>query len=213
MQIGRLTLLCTIPQQAQQQQQAQPQQAQQEQQQQAQQQEQQQQRAGQQQAGQQQAEQQQAGQQQAGQQQAEQHQAGQQQAGQQQASRSAFKYGFIMIDKAKAEMAAVHQLELTGDALGWLLCYFHYLQDWERYLTSSESGVSGKLAQHSLMLALACLAHITNEGLFQEKVGSAGCSTACSTGYGCSIGCRPGCSSAVVAVQAAARAAVQWGLQ
>ena len=174
-------------QQAQQQQQAQPQQAQQEQQQQAQQQEQQQQQAGQQQAG-------------------------QQQAGQQQASRSAFKYGFIMIDKAKAEMAAVHQLELTGDALGWLLCYFHYLQDWERYLTSSESGVSGKLAQHSLMLALACLAHITNEGLFQEKVGSAGCSTACSTGYGCSIGCRPGCSSAVVAVQAAARAAVQWGL-
>ena len=108
--------------------------------------------------------------QQAGQQQEEQQQAERQQAGQQ-ASRSDFKYGFIMIDKAKAEMAAARQLERTGDALGWLLCYFHYLQDWERYLSGSESGVSGKLAQHSLMLTLACLAHVSNEALFQEKVG------------------------------------------
>lgn len=101
------------------------------------------------------------------------------------ASGSDFTYGFIMIDKAKAEMAAVRLLELTLDALGWLLCYFHYLQDWERFIRSAESGVSGKQEQHFLMLALAFLAHIQDEVLFQEKVGRLQCRLHCS----CSLCC------------------------
>ena len=101
------------------------------------------------------------------------------------ASGSDFTYGFIMIDKAKAEMAAVRLLELTLDALGWLLCYFHYLQDWERFIRSAESGVGGKQEQHFLMLALAFLAHIQDEVLFQEKVGRLQCRLHCS----CSLCC------------------------
>ena len=83
----------------------------------------------------------------------------------------AFTYGHIMIDKSKTEMAAVHLLELSGDALGWLLCYFHMLQDWERFLTSAESGVVGREAQHSVMLALARLAHCREESAFKAQVG------------------------------------------
>jgi hypothetical protein len=82
-----------------------------------------------------------------------------------------FKYGYIMIDKSKQEMAAVRQLVLTGDATDYLLCYFHFLQEWERFARSSESGLSGKGPQHRVMVELARLAHIRDEALFREKVG------------------------------------------
>lgn len=83
----------------------------------------------------------------------------------------AFTYGHIMIDKSLTEMAAVHLLVLSGDALGWLLCYFHMLQDWERFLSSAESGVVGREAQHNVMLALARLAHCREESAFKAQVG------------------------------------------
>lgn len=83
----------------------------------------------------------------------------------------AFTFGHIMIDKSLTEMAAVHLLVLSGDALGWLLCYFHMLQDWERFLTSAESGVVGREAQHNVMLALARLAHCREESAFKAQVG------------------------------------------
>ena len=54
-----------------------------------------------------------------------------------------FKYGYVMIDKSRQEMAAVHQLVVTLDSKGYLLCYFHFLQEWERFLRSKESGVAG----------------------------------------------------------------------
>ena len=81
-----------------------------------------------------------------------------------------FKYGHIMIDKSATEIAAVQQLVLSRDALGWLLCYFHFLQDWERFIRSNESGVAEKHGQHALMLALARLAHVREEAVFQQKV-------------------------------------------
>ena len=80
-----------------------------------------------------------------------------------------FTYGWIMIDKSKTEMAAIRLLELSGDAKGWLLCYFHFLQDWERFLISKESEV-GKEEKNSIMVALAQLAHCGNEKLFETKV-------------------------------------------
>ena len=73
--------------------------------------------------------------------------------------------------------------------LGWLLCYFHYLQDWERFIRSAESGVSGKQEQHFLMLALAFLAHIQDEVLFQEKVGRLQCRLHCRLHCSCSLRC------------------------
>lgn len=83
----------------------------------------------------------------------------------------AFSYGYVMIDKSKTEMAAVDLLVLSGDALGWLLCYFHMLQDWERFLTSADSGVVGREAQHAVMVALAHLAHCREESAFKAQVG------------------------------------------
>ena len=83
-----------------------------------------------------------------------------------------FKYGFIMVDKARNEIAAIKQLVSTGDAMGWLLCYFHFLQEWERFLRSAESGVVGKEAQHRVLRSLAHLVHVKSERMFKEKVGA-----------------------------------------
>ena len=90
------------------------------------------------------------------------------------ATNSGFTYGRIMIDKARAEMAAVRLLELEDLALGFLLCYFHFLQDWERFLRSAESGIpsADKELRHCIMLSLAALANVRDEKLFQEKVGN-----------------------------------------
>lgn len=79
-----------------------------------------------------------------------------------------------MIDKSKQEMAAVRQLKLTGDATDFLLCYFHFLQEWERFARSSESGVIGKARQHRLLCDLAELARIRSPSLFEAQVGQLG---------------------------------------
>ena len=82
-----------------------------------------------------------------------------------------FKYGYIMIDKSRQEMAAIRQLVLTGDATGYLLCYFHFLQEWERLVRSNECGVSGKPMQHRVLKELADLANTRDRALFVHKVG------------------------------------------
>ncbi|EFN56864.1 hypothetical protein CHLNCDRAFT_144489 [Chlorella variabilis] len=68
--------------------------------------------------------------------------------GAQAAGDGTFKYKSIMIDKSKTEIAAVDQLVSTGHAEGYLLCYFHFLQDWELDdgLSGSPRG-SGRLLQ------------------------------------------------------------------
>ena len=64
-----------------------------------------------------------------------------------------------------------HQLASTGHAEGYLLCYFHFLQDWERFLSSGDAGVP-KAERHRIMLALARLAHMQDQAPFQQEVGS-----------------------------------------
>lgn len=81
-----------------------------------------------------------------------------------------FRYGWVMIDNSKTEKAAVRLLVLTGDAKGFLLCYFHFLQGWERFLISKEAGVD-KVEKNEIMVALADLMHCRNEELFKKKVG------------------------------------------
>lgn len=85
-----------------------------------------------------------------------------------------------MIDKSPTEIAAVRQLKLTGDARGHLLCYFHYLQDWERFLTSKVSGVS-KEEKNAVMVALAELQKCGSETVFKEKVGRGWAGFACTS--------------------------------
>jgi hypothetical protein len=91
----------------------------------------------------------------------------------QEGGQAGFKYGYIMMDKSRQEMAAVRQLVLTGDAIGFLLCYFHVVQDWERFVRSSESGVADKGMQHRVLVDLAKLAHTRDKRLFEDKVGAA----------------------------------------
>ena len=97
----------------------------------------------------------------------------------QEGGQAGFKFGYIMMDKSSQEMAAVRQLVLTGDAIGFLLCYFHVLQDWERFVRSSESGVADKGMQHRVLVELAKLAHTRDKRLFEDKVGGGG--TECSS--------------------------------
>jgi hypothetical protein len=75
-----------------------------------------------------------------------------------------------MIDKSWTEIAAVHQLELTHDAKGHQLCYFHFLQDWERFLRSHDSGVTDKEEQHKIVIATAHLAHQRDAVVFEKEV-------------------------------------------
>lgn len=82
-----------------------------------------------------------------------------------------FKYGFVMIDKAKQEIAAVNVLVSEGLASKWLLCYFHFLQEWERFLVSKKSGVSERGAQQLVMVMLGRLAHHKDRTVFEEEVG------------------------------------------
>ena len=80
-----------------------------------------------------------------------------------------FQYRYIMMDKSRTEIAAVKQLTLSGDARLYLLCYFHMLQDWERFLSSAESGVREKGARHAILVDLAALAHQRDQKVFEEK--------------------------------------------
>ncbi|KAL4447704.1 hypothetical protein ABPG75_004954 [Micractinium tetrahymenae] len=96
-------------------------------------------------------------------------QEGAQKAGKEVGGKGDFKYGYIMIDKSSTEIAAVRQLVLTGDAKGHLLCYFHYLQDWERFVTSKVSGVS-KEEKNGIMVAMADLQKCGSETVFKEQL-------------------------------------------
>jgi len=81
-----------------------------------------------------------------------------------------FKYKFVMIDKSKTEIAAVNVLAAEGLACSWLLCYFHFLQEWERFLVSKESGVEERADRHMVLVMLARLAHIKERAVFEAEV-------------------------------------------
>jgi hypothetical protein len=55
-----------------------------------------------------------------------------------------FKY--CMIDKSKTEIAALQAIGIT-----YLLCLFHKLQDWERFLKSSDASVNDEIDRHTLL--------------------------------------------------------------
>jgi hypothetical protein len=83
----------------------------------------------------------------------------------QRAGDSTFKYKFIMMDKSKAEMAAAKSIGAK-----FLLCYFHFLQEAERFLRGSTSGVKTPEDRHKIMLSLANLKRQRNEAIFKKEV-------------------------------------------
>ena len=99
-----------------------------------------------------------------------------------------FKYGYIMVDKSATEIAAIKQLVSTGDAKDWQLCYFHFLQGWERFLRTRGSGAAGAAARHQVIVALAALVHTTSEALFQSEVGGGG-GRACQRPHATALAC------------------------
>lgn len=76
-----------------------------------------------------------------------------------------FAFKYVMIDKSKAEMAAISSLQLK-----FLLCYFHLLQDWERFLRGSESGVRSGEERHLIMLNVASLKKQRDHAIFELEV-------------------------------------------
>ena len=75
---------------------------------------------------------------------------------------AAFSFRRFMIDKSATEICAI------GTLLGreWLLCLSHMLQDWERFLRSSESGVRQRCDRLEIQRALKRLFHARNKQQF-----------------------------------------------
>ena len=76
-----------------------------------------------------------------------------------------FSYKFIMMDKSKAEMAAANAIGAE-----FLLCYFHFLQEAERFCRGSTSGVKSPEDRHAIIISLASLAKQRNEAIFNKEV-------------------------------------------
>lgn len=76
----------------------------------------------------------------------------------------------IMMDKSKAEMAAMRKLNIH-----FLLCFFHLLQDWERFLRTCKSGVSGvsleaKKARREILDDVKRLKQSSDRSIFIKRV-------------------------------------------
>ena len=82
------------------------------------------------------------------------------------ASGADFDFNKFMIDKSTTEMAAI-RAALGRDA--YLLCYFHLLQEWERYARRADGGgVKTPDERSSLLRWIERLAHCTNKRDFKR---------------------------------------------
>ena len=73
----------------------------------------------------------------------------------------------LMIDKSTVEMAAIRNI-----GSNYLLCFFHMLQDWQKYLQTSGSGVHGKTyeAKRGGILKQLCALHrLENREIFEVR--------------------------------------------
>jgi hypothetical protein len=75
-----------------------------------------------------------------------------------------FNFHYFLIDKAKAEISAIQK-----QGHKYLLCYFHMLQDFERFAKTRESGIKDKEERASLLQAMAVLRDIDNKVVFDNK--------------------------------------------
>ena len=70
----------------------------------------------------------------------------------------------FMIDKSKAEIKALDSLSIQ-----WLLCKFHMLQDWERWVKSAFGGVHGKDSQRNIIGRIQDLVNVGDKHAFDYK--------------------------------------------
>lgn len=83
-----------------------------------------------------------------------------------------FAWGSIMIDKSRTEMAAIDAvLDQQGSSPGprWLLCYFHMVQELERFLKSGDAGVGSKPERHRILVEMMDLKFIRDKGIFLRE--------------------------------------------
>lgn len=69
----------------------------------------------------------------------------------------------VMIDKSTTEIAA-----LTRQQCFWMLCLFHMLQEWERWLKSADSGVRSD-DRVAILADLKALAQERDKEIFKRK--------------------------------------------
>ena len=77
-----------------------------------------------------------------------------------------FSFKYIMIDKSKAERSAIVSIGAK-----FLSCFFHLLQDWERFLKSSDSGVRSAEDRHDIIVNVAHLKQQHDSAIYDREVG------------------------------------------
>jgi hypothetical protein len=73
----------------------------------------------------------------------------------------------FMIDKSQTEISAIKAIGAK-----YLLCKFHMLQDWERFLKSTQSGMHGRTNQRwrqTTLWELSALQLLTDRGVFEAN--------------------------------------------
>ena len=70
----------------------------------------------------------------------------------------------MMIDKSKAEMSGLSLLEIF-----WVLCWFHVLQELQRFLRSAESGVRNKEEQQRILREIEELKLCKSRAQFEQR--------------------------------------------
>lgn len=83
-----------------------------------------------------------------------------------------FAWGSIMIDKSRTEMAAIDAVtdqQGSSSRPRWLLCYFHMVQELERFLKSGDAGVGSKPERHRILVEMMDLKFIRDKGIFLRE--------------------------------------------
>jgi hypothetical protein len=75
-----------------------------------------------------------------------------------------FDFTYFLVDKAKAAMSAIGK-----EGHKFILCYFHMLQDFERFAKTRDSGIKSKEERALLLLGMAALRDIDDETVFKNK--------------------------------------------
>ena len=83
-----------------------------------------------------------------------------------------FAWGSIMVDKSRTEMAAIDAVpdqHSSSPGPRWLSCYFHMVQELERFLKSGDAGVGSKPERHRILVEMMDLKFIRDKGIFLRE--------------------------------------------
>ena len=74
-----------------------------------------------------------------------------------------FDFSKFMIDKCMTEIMSVLE-----EGYDYQLCFFHFCQDWERFLKSAQSGVRDKHERHRILLQAQDVKHAKTPEAFKS---------------------------------------------